>query len=46
MKSNGAFKRIKNNPHEKNGVIISDVLIRLTGTKTKTYYLKPIRKIK
>jgi hypothetical protein len=27
MKSNGAYKRIKNNPHEKNGVIISDVLI-------------------
>jgi hypothetical protein len=46
MKSNDAFKWIKNNPHEKNGVIISDVLIRLTGTKTKTYYPKPTRKIK
>jgi IS4 transposase len=46
MKRNGAFKRIKNNPHEQNGVIISDVLIQLTGSKTKNYYPKPIRKIK
>jgi hypothetical protein len=46
MKSNGAYKRIQNNPHEKNGGIISDVLIQLTGSKTKTYYPKPIRKIK
>jgi hypothetical protein len=35
MKSNGAYKRIQNNRHEKNGVIFSDVLIQLTGTKTK-----------
>jgi hypothetical protein len=46
MKSNGAYKRIKNNPHEKNGAIMSDVLIQLTGSKTKTYYPKPLRKIK
>jgi hypothetical protein len=46
MKSNGAYKRIKNNPHEKDGPIISDVLIRLTGSKTKKSYPKPIRKIK
>ena len=46
MKSNGAFKRIKNNPHEKDGPIISDVLIQLTGSKTKKLYPKPIRKIK
>jgi hypothetical protein len=46
MKSNGAFKRIKNNPHEKNGSIISDVLIQLTGSKTKKLYPKPIRKVK
>jgi hypothetical protein len=46
MKSNGAYKRIKNNPHEKGGAIISDVLIQLTGSKTKTYYPQPIRKIK
>jgi hypothetical protein len=35
MKRNGAYKRIKNNRHEKNGVIRSDVLIQLTGSKTK-----------
>jgi hypothetical protein len=46
MKSNGAYKRIRNNPHDKNSVILSDVLIQLTGTKTKQYYPKPIRKIK
>jgi IS4 transposase len=46
MKSNGAYKRIRNNPHEKNRAIVSDVLIQLTGTKTKMYYPKPIRKIK
>jgi hypothetical protein len=27
MKSNGAYKRVKNNPHEKGGAIISDVLM-------------------
>ena len=46
MKSNGAFRRIKNNPHEKEGPIISDVLIQLTGSKTKKLYPKPVRKIK
>jgi hypothetical protein len=46
MKSNGAYKRIKNNAHEKDGAIIPDVLIQLTGTKTKKNYPKPIRKIK
>jgi hypothetical protein len=46
MKSNGAYKRIKNNSHEKNGVILSDILIRLTGSKTNSYYPKPIRKVK
>jgi hypothetical protein len=46
MKRNGAYKRIKNNRHEKNGVIISDVLIQLTGSKAKKHYPKPIRKIK
>jgi hypothetical protein len=46
MKSNGAYKRIKNNRHEKDGVIVSDVLIQLTGAKTKKNYPKPIRKIK
>jgi hypothetical protein len=46
MKRNGAYKRIKNNRHEKNGVILSDVLIQLTGSKTKKHYPKPIRKIR
>jgi IS4 transposase len=45
MKCNGAFKRIQNNPHEKNGPIGSDVLIPLTGSKTKKLYPKPLRKI-
>ena len=46
MKSNGVFRRIKNNPHEKGGPTVSDVMIRLTGSKTKKLYPKPIRKIK
>jgi hypothetical protein len=46
MKSKGAYKRIKNNRHEKDGPIISDVLIQLTGSKTKKHYPKAIRKIK
>jgi IS4 transposase len=46
MKSNGAYKQVKNNPHEKGGAIISDVLIQLTGAKTKKHYPRPIRKIK
>jgi hypothetical protein len=45
-KQRGLQTGIKNNPHEKNEAIISDVLIRLTGSKTKTYYPKPMRKIK
>jgi hypothetical protein len=46
MKSNGAFKRTKNNPHEKGGPIISDVLTQLTGSKTRKLYPKPMRKIR
>jgi hypothetical protein len=42
IKSNGAFKRIKNDPHEKDRAILSDVLIRLMGPKTKKQYPKPI----
>jgi hypothetical protein len=38
MKSNGTYKRIKNNSHEKNGVILSNILIRLTGSKTNSHY--------
>jgi hypothetical protein len=46
MKSNGTYKRIKNNKHEDNGKIISDVLIELTGNVTKKHYPKSLRKIK
>ena len=46
VKSNTAYKRIQNNPHPKDGPIVSDVLIELTGPITKTYYPEPLRKIK
>jgi hypothetical protein len=46
LKSNGAYKRIRNNPHEKNGAVLSDVLIKLTGPNTKKQYPKPIREVK
>jgi hypothetical protein len=46
MKSNGTYRRIKNNEHADDGKIISDVLIELTGNMTKTHYPKPLRKIK
>ena len=46
MKSNGAYRRIKNNPRDKDGPIVSDVLIELTGKQTKKSYPKPLRKVK
>jgi hypothetical protein len=46
MKSNGAYKRVKNNVRDKEGPILSDVLIELTGAQTKKAYPKPIRKVK
>jgi len=46
MKRNGSFKRIKNNPRAKEGPIISDVLIELTGAQTKKHYPKALRKVK
>ena len=46
VKSNAAYKRIHNNPHAKDGPILSDVLIKLTGPVTKEYYPKPLRKVK
>jgi hypothetical protein len=46
LKSNGAYKRIHNNPRRKDGQILSDVLIELTGPSTKKHYPKPLRKIK
>ena len=46
MKGNADYKRVYNNPYEKCGPILSDVLIELTGPITKTYYPKTLRKIK
>jgi len=45
-KSNAAYKRIQNNHHAKDGPILSDVLIKLTGPVTQEYYPKPLRKVK
>ena len=45
MKSNSTYKRVKNNPH-KEGPVLSDVLIELTGPVTKKHYPKALRKIK
>ena len=45
MKSNGSYKRIKNNPH-KEGAVLSDVLIEFTGTAAKKHYPKTLRKVK
>ena len=46
MKSNGTYKIVKDNPCTKDGPVLSDVLIELTGTGTKKNYPKPFRKIK
>ena len=46
VKSNTAYRRIHNNPHPKEGPILSDVLIELTGIKTKEHYPVPLRKVK
>jgi len=46
MKGNCSFKRVQSNRHEETGAVLSDVLIELTGPLTKTYYPKPLRKIK
>jgi hypothetical protein len=46
VKSNTAYKRIHTNPHAKGGPILSDVLIKLTGSVTQEYYPKPLRKVK
>ena len=46
VKSNTAYKRIKSNTRNEGGPILSDVLIELTGPVTKTFYPKPIRKVK
>ena len=46
MKNNGAFKRIKNNPRNNSGPVLSDVLIELTGAVSKRNYPKALRKVK
>jgi len=46
VKSNMAYKRVHNNPHEKGGALLSDEIIELTGQIIKTKYPKPMRKIK
>jgi transposase len=46
VKRNTAYKRVHANPHAKDGPVLSDVLIELTGPKTKTHYPKRLRKIK
>jgi hypothetical protein len=46
MKSNSAYKRIRNNRHEEDGAVLSDVVIALTGVKTKILYPKALRKVK
>jgi hypothetical protein len=45
-KSNAAFKRIKNLKHDKDGPVISDVIIELTGSAMRKAYRKPLRKVK
>ena len=46
VKSNAAYKIVQNNQHKKDESVLSDVLIELTGTKTKMYYPGRMRKIK
>jgi hypothetical protein len=46
MKSNGKYKRIRNNLHEKDGPIISDVVIQMAGYKTRKQYPKELRKVR
>jgi hypothetical protein len=46
MKSNGKYKRIRNNVRNKDGPVVSDVIIELTGSETKKHYPEPLRKIK
>jgi IS4 transposase len=45
MKSNGKYKWVRNNPHDKNGPIVSDVVIQMTGTQTKKQYPKELRQV-
>jgi len=45
-KSNTAYIRTHNKCHPKDGSILSDVAIELTGPAMKKYYPKPMRKVK
>jgi len=46
MKKNMEYRKIQNNPHKKDGSILSDVLIELTGPISKKHYTKAMRKVK
>jgi len=46
VKDNTSYKKVRVNPHTKDGPIISDVLIELTGPATKKNYPERMRKIK
>ena len=46
MKSNGKYKTVRYNAHKKNGPVLSDVVIRLSGTQIKKHYPKELRKVK
>ena len=46
IKSNGVYKIIQRNRCKKDGPILSDVLIELTGVATKRNYPAPLRKVK
>ena len=46
VKSNSAYRKIQIKSHQEDGPILSDVLIELTGAKTKTFYPAPLRKVK
>jgi hypothetical protein len=46
MKTNCVYKRVKNNRCSNDGSVITDVLIELTGLKSKEHYPQLLRKIK
>ena len=46
MKTNCAHRRIKNNPCSNDGPVLTDVIIELTGPKSKVDYPQSLRKIK
>jgi hypothetical protein len=46
MKSNGKYERVRNNPHDEDGPVLSDVVIQMTGTQTRKQYPKELRKVR